>query len=144
MTIKELSKYHNMKIEIQQLKDNIEELETTIIGSSKITGLPMMLSVNSNPTERLGIKLAKLKTILENKKDKLLDELNKIEDFLNTVEDGEIRIIIRKRFLEGKTWKEISKDIISDRSTPYYKLKKYLKGRLDINEGEEKKKKEII
>ena len=144
MTIKELSKYHNMKIEIQQLKDNIKELETTIIGSSKITGLPMMSSVNSNPTERVGIKLAKLKTILENKKDKLLDELNKIEDFLNTVEDGEIRIIIRKRFLEGKTWKEISKDIISDRSTPYYKLKKYLKGRLDINEGEEKKKKEII
>lgn len=69
------------------------------------------------------MKLAKLKTTLENKTDKLLDELNKIEDFLNTVDDGEIRIIIRKRFIEGKTWKEVSKDIIADRSTPYYKLK---------------------
>lgn len=36
MTIKELSQYHNVKIEIQQIKDNIEEIETTIIGSSKI------------------------------------------------------------------------------------------------------------
>ena len=41
MTIKELSQYHNVKIEIQQIKDNIEEIETTIIGSSKITGMPM-------------------------------------------------------------------------------------------------------
>ena len=107
MTIHELSKYYNLKIEIQQIKDNIEEIETTIIGSSKITGMPMMSSGNnSNPTERIGIKLAKLKTTLENKKDKLLDEATKIEEFLNTVKDGEIRIIIRKRFLEGKTWKE--------------------------------------
>lgn len=129
MTIKELSKYHNIKIEIKQLEDTVEELESTIIGSSKVTGMPTTINGNSSPTERIGIKLAKLKTTLENKKDKLLDEATKIEEFLNTVEDGEIRIIIRKRFLEGKTWKEVSKDIIADRSTPYYKLKKYLKGR---------------
>ena len=115
MTIKELSKYHNVKVEIQQLKDNIEEIETTIIGSSKITGMPISADVgNNNPTEKIGIKLAQLKQKLESKKDKLLDELNKIEDFLNTVEDGEIRIIIRKRFLEGKTWKEVSKDTEED------------------------------
>lgn len=130
MTIKELSRYHNIKVEIEQLKDSIEELETTIIGSSKITGMPINASGNNNnPTERIGIKLAKLTTKLENKKDNLIDELTKIEEFLNNVDDGEIRIIIRKRFLEGKTWNEVAKDIIADRSTPYYKLKKYLKGR---------------
>lgn len=36
MTIHDLSKYHNLKIEIKQIKDNIEEIETTIIGSSKL------------------------------------------------------------------------------------------------------------
>lgn len=140
MTIHDLSKYHNLKIEIKQIKDNIEEIETTIIGSSKITGMPMVSSGNnSNPTERIGMKLAKLKTTLENKTDKLLDELNKIEDFLNTVDDGEIRIIIRKRFIEGKTWKEVSKDIIADRSTPYYKLKKYLNSMEDAELCQHKK-----
>lgn len=140
MTIKELSQYHNVKIEIQQIKDNIEEIETTIIGSSKITGMPITSSSNnSNPTERIGMKLAKLKTTLENKTDKLLDELNKMEDFLNTVDDGEIRIIIRKRFIEGKTWKEVSKDIIADRSTPYYKLKKYLNSMEDAEVCQHKK-----
>jgi hypothetical protein len=140
MTIHDLSKYHNLKIEIKQIKDNIEEIETTIIGSSKIAGIPITSSSNnSNPTERIGMKLAKLKTTLENKTDKLLDELNKIEDFLNTVDDGEIRIIIRKRFIEGKTWKEVSKDIIADRSTPYYKLKKYLNSMEDAEVCQRKK-----
>ena len=140
MTIHDLSKYHNLKIEIKQIKDNIEKIETTIIGSSKIAGIPITSSSNnSNPTERIGMKLAKLKTTLENKTDKLLDELNKIEDFLNTVDDGEIRIIIRKRFIEGKTWKEVSKDIIADRSTPYYKLKKYLNSMDDAEVCQHKK-----
>lgn len=140
MTIHDLSKYHNLKIEIKQIKDNIEEIETTIIGSSKIAGIPITSSSNnSNPTGRIGMKLAKLKTTLENKTDKLLDELNKIEDFLNTVDDGEIRIIIRKRFIEGKTWKEVSKDIIADRSTPYYKLKKYLNSMEDAEVCQHKK-----
>ena len=84
---------------------------------------------NSNPTERVAIKLTKLKTKLLDKKEKLIDEMIIIEDFLSTVEDNEIRIIIRKRFLDGKTWDVVGKEINSDRSTPYYRLKNYLKGR---------------
>ena len=135
MTIKELSKYHNIKIEIKQLEDTVEELESTIIGSSKVTGMPTTINGNSSPTERIGIKLAQLKTKIDNKKESLIDEAHKIEDFLTTVEE-EIRIIIRERFLNGKTWEEIAKKIITDRSTPYYKLKNYLKGRAK-NEKEE-------
>lgn len=135
MTINDLSEYHNIKTEIQQIKDNIEELELTIIGSSKITGMPITTSSNnSNPTEKKGIKLALLKQRLNDKLEKLLDEADKIENFIDTVDDSEVRIIIKKRFIDGKTWKEVSKDIISDRTTPYYKLKKYLEQRGDSNE----------
>lgn len=129
MTIQDLSKYYKLKIEIQQIKDNIKEIEATIIGSSKITGMPTSGNNNSNPTEKIGMKLSSLTSSLEVKKDKLLDEFNKIENFLDSVEDNEIRIIIRKRFLEGKTWQNVGKEIIADRSTPYYKLIKYLKRR---------------
>lgn len=142
MTINELSKYHNVKIEIKQLEDTVKELETTIVGSSKITGMPLKVTGNSSPTERIGIKLAQLKLKIEAKKESLIDEAHKIEDFLETVEESEIRIIIRKRFLEGKTWKEVSKDIIADRSTPYYRLKKYLKGR-DVSDEDKKSSKFI-
>ena len=129
MTIKELSKYHNIKIEIKQLEDTVKELELTIIGSSNITGMPITISGNSSPTERIGIKLAQLKLKIENKKESLIDEVHKIEDFLTTVEEEEIRIIIRERFLNGKTWDDIAKGMITDRSTPYYRLKNYLRGR---------------
>lgn len=127
MTIKDLSKYHNIKLEIMQIEENIRDIEKTTIGSSKITGSSHGTGNKiDNPTERIGIKLAKLKNKLLRKSEKLLDEHNKIEDFLNKVDDSEIRIIIRKRFLEGKSWEKVGRETDSDRSTPYYKLKKYL------------------
>lgn len=140
MTIQELSKYHKIKAEIEQLETNIEELESTTIRSSKIIGMPISIgSINSsNPTERIGTKLAYLKTKLIAKRERLLDEATKIEDFLATVDDAEIRIIIRKRFFEGKTWNTVSKEIIADRSTPYYRLKKYLETRLVVDEENKK------
>ena len=120
MTIRDLSQYHNIKVEIDQIKLNIKELEATVIGSSKITGIPTSHNNTTSSTERIGIKLAQLKTKLSNKTEELLDEAKKVEDFLETVEDADIRIIIRGRFLNGKTWNEVSQTIIADRSTPYY------------------------
>lgn len=130
MTIKELSKYHNLKVELTQLEENIKEVESTVIGASKVTGMPLSkTSNNSSPTERIGIKLAKLKDKVDKKREELLDEFDKIEHFLTTVTDNEIRIIIRKRFIEGKTWQKVADETSpsSDRTTPYYQLKKYLK-----------------
>lgn len=127
MTIKELSKYHNIKIEIRQLEETLKELESTIISSSKMTTIPSKINSNSSLTEKIGIKLSQLKSKIENKKELLIDEAHKIEDFLSSVDDDDVRIIIRERFLNGKTWEEVAKKIISDRSTPYYKLKNYLR-----------------
>ncbi len=131
MTIHELSKYHKIKNEMKQLEDSIRELEETVIGSSKITGMPLSISgVNSSPTERIGIKLASLKQKLTDKTEQLLDEAQKIEEYIETVDDVDIRIIISKRFLDCKTWQQVANEIHADRSTPYYRLKKYLKDNL--------------
>lgn len=134
MTIQELSKYHDLKTEIKQLEENIKELEMTV-SSPKITGMPISKNGSSNnPTERIGLKLVQLRNKLIFKREELLDEISKIEDFLTSIDDAEIRIIIRKRFLEGKTWNIVSNEINADRSTPYYRLKKYLKERSSNNE----------
>lgn len=129
MTIKELSKYRNLKIEILQMKDRIIELEQTSINLSQITGMPFSSGNISNPTERVALKLAKLKNKLIKKMEKLVDKEIKIEDFLESVDDDNIRIIIRKRFFEGKSWAIVGKELNFDRTTPYYHLKKYLKER---------------
>ena len=134
MTIKELSKYHDLKVEIPQLQDRIIELEQTIIGASKITGMPSSRNSTSNPTERIGLKLAKLKTSLLKKMEELIDRQTKIEEFLETVEDAKVRIIIRKRFFESKSWDDIGRELNFERTTPYYHLKKYLSGRASKDE----------
>lgn len=129
MTIKELSKYRDLKIEIPQIQDRITELEQTLVSASKITGMPSGQGDVSNPTERIGLKLVKLKNKLLSKIEELIDKETKIEDFLETVDDDKVRIIIRKRFFECKTWNDIGKELNFERTTPHYHLKKYLKER---------------
>lgn len=131
MTIKELSKYHSIKIEIEQLNANLKKLDNTSIGSQKLTGMPHGTGSTESIVESIIIKKSKLESILEKKKAKLLDEQLKIENFLETVEDSTVRIIIRARFIDGKNWHQIGKELNFERTTPYYHLKKYLKGRLE-------------
>lgn len=135
VTIKELSKYHNIKIEIEQLNDNLKNLDNTSISSPKLTDIPHGTSSADSPVENLVIKKSKLESILEKKKTKLLDEQLKIENFLKTVEDSTIRIIIRARFIDGENWKQIADKLHFERTTPYNNLKKYLKSRSE-NEKE--------
>lgn len=139
MTIDELSKYHVIKLEIEQIKDNLKELDETSIGSPKLTGMPQSVGSVGNPVESVAIKKEKLETILKRKQDKLLDEHLKIENFLETVDDSNVRVIIRARFIDGMSWQEIGKKLNFERTTPYYHLKKYLKGRFKDNEKEKKK-----
>lgn len=127
MTIKELSKYHYIKLEINQLRDRITELDKTIIGSSKMSLMPRKTGDVSNPTEQLAEKRVKLVSILNKKYEKLYSEEIKIEKFLETIDDVKVRIIIRARFIDGKNWNTIGKELNFERTTPYYHLKKYLK-----------------
>ena len=142
MTIRELSKYYKIKQEIKQIETNIHELEETVISASKITGMPFFKKDNTSPTEKIAIKLAHLKSKLLIKTEKLLDEAQKIEKFLDTVEDPDISIIIRERFLHCKTWQQVADIIITDRTTPYYRLKKYLKETEQVNKYYVEEKKE--
>lgn len=136
MTIDDLSKYHSIKIEIEQIEANIKEVEETSVGSPKLTGMPQGVGGVGNPVESVAIKKEKLEQLLKRKQDRLLDELLKIEEFLETIDDSNIRVIIRMRFIDGITWQEIGKKLNFERTTPYYHLKKYLKG---LSYGEIKK-----
>ncbi len=137
MTIKKLSQYHNLKKEIKQINDAINLLESTIIGASSLSNVKNAQTKKDSTTERIGLKIANLKEKLEKKTNLLIDEYEILEDYLEKVENAELRIIIRKRFLEEKTWYEIGKEINTDRSTPYYKLTKYLSK--EFEEDDERK-----
>lgn len=131
MTIQELSRYHAITIEIKQITKSLKELENTVISSKELNGMPKALNTTGSSVENLLLKKEKLENLLNEKKEQLLDEQLKIEKFLKTIQDDNIRIIIRSRFIEEKNWHDIAKSLNSDRTTPYYQLKKYLESTKD-------------
>lgn len=129
MTIKELAKYNKIKFEIKQLQEDIKDLENISIGSVPITDMPKGIGDIGSAVEGLIEKKEKLEIKLTKKLQKLVAEHTKIENYLDTIEDNNIRIIIRAKYLDGKSWNQIGKELNFERTTPYYHLKKYLRSR---------------
>lgn len=127
MTLKELSKYHDIKVEVDDLQRRIYELEATIVKASKYSDTKIDKSItNTSPTEELAIKLNKLRKTYVGKQLTLTNELEKIEEYLNTINDSEIRTIMRKRFIDLLTWEEVANVMHYSNPVPYYKVRKYL------------------
>lgn len=127
MTLKELSKYHDMKIEVDDLKNRIEEIESTIVKASKFSDMKVDRSFSTtSPTEQLVIKLEKLKNNYNSKSLLLIDEMEKIETYLDTIDDYEVRTIMRKRFIDLLTWEQVALDMHYSNAVPYYKVRKFL------------------
>lgn len=127
MTIKELSKYYYIQKQVLSIRERIEELEATIIGTSKITGIAIShSSTNSNPLEIRVENLISLKSKLEFQLNKLIEEETTIQDFIDDIEDIKIQTIVRLRFIELKKWEEVAEVMNYSRVAPYLQLKQYL------------------
>lgn len=108
MTKEELSKYYYLKQEIKQIEDKIEEIDSTFMRASLINCEKFERKL-SNPQEKRMILIEKYEKKLEEAKNKALEESIKIENFINTIEDPEDRIIFRYRYIDLKEWTEIAK-----------------------------------
>jgi len=126
MTIKELEQYQKNKAEALQLQDIIKSLENSL-SSNSIVITDGNRKSKISITEKLAFKLIELNKKLEKKLNLILIEQRKIENYLDTIEVIDIRLIIRKKFIENKTWEEVGRELHEDRTTSYYKLKTYLK-----------------
>ena len=81
----------------------------------------------TSSVERFTEKLLSLKGKLESKRLEYIEERIKMEDFLATIEDSEISLIARMRFIDNRSWEYIGKEMNMDRTTVSKKLSKYLK-----------------
>lgn len=120
--MKTLNKPFWLRKEIMQLEDKISEL--TVISTSNMSGLSGG-SVPSSSVERYYEKYEPLKIKLEKKKMELIAELERVESVIENIEDSEIRIIARMRYMDNKGYEEISRELYMDRTTPAKKLKRY-------------------
>lgn len=128
MTLAELSKYHDIKVELNDLKTRIKEIELTLVKSTKYSDTKSSNTFNtSSPTERTAFQLCKLKEKYDDKVYDLINEQIKIENYLDLVSDSEVKTIMRYRFIDCLTWNEIADKLKYSRANPYIKIKNYLR-----------------
>ena len=126
MTKEELSKYYYLKQEIKQIEDKIKEIDSTFMRASLINCEKFERKL-SNPQEKRMILIEKYEQKLEIAINKSIEELIKIEEFINSIEDLENRMIFRYRYIELKSWNEISSLIHISRSAIFERHNKILK-----------------
>lgn len=125
MTKKELSQLYYLNREIEQLQRRIAELEARALSTSKpITGMPSVPGV----VDKLGkyvAEIADLKGILDLNLKKCFYELNRLNRYIQGIEDSEIRMIMSLRYVNGLTWEQVAYSIGGMNSADGVKKKAY-------------------
>ena len=118
-----LNKLYYLKLDIENIKEEIRNIPT--ISSPQITGMPHGTDV-SNPIEKYFLKKEALIEKLNLKIEKYTEELIRIEEIIDTIDDEEVRTIARMRFVQCLKWEEIGEKIHLERTTCSKKLRKYI------------------
>lgn len=117
MTEKELSKYYWLRKEIKDLEERLAEFGYGVSATKLDKEISGITSTDSIQEKRIIIIEKWISARVS-----ALEEYLKIESYIESVEDSEIRQIMRYRFLDLKKWNEIDKLMICGKD---YAKKKY-------------------
>ena len=123
-----LNKLYYLKLDIENIKDEIKSLP--IISSPSMSGMPHGTDISS-PVMSYVLKKEALIEKLNSKIEKYTEELIRIEDVIDKIDDVEIKTIARMRFIQNMRWEDIADKIHLERTTCSKKLKKHLES-IDI------------
>ncbi len=127
MTIKELSRLYELNKEITIEKQRLAELEDASTNTAvSITGLPHVQGI-SNKTA-LAAEIADMRTSIEARIKLSIVEYNKLNRYINSIDDCLIRQIVSLRFVNGLKWRDVAQHIGGNNSEKgiIMALKRYL------------------
>ena len=129
MTKKELSQLYYLRKEIKEQQRRLSELEALATNcTAKITGLPNGNGV-SDKVANYAAQIADLKGLLDLNLKKCFYELKRLDRFISSVKDSEMRIILTLRYSQGLTWQQVAQNmgVLGDGSTERKKHNRFLK-----------------
>jgi len=128
MTKKELSQLNYLNWEIEEQQRRLAELETVATScTATITGLPRTFSM-ADKIAKYAIEIADLKALLNLNLKKCFYELNRLNSYIQSVDDSQMRLILSLRYINGLSWQQIAFSIgETDESYPRRKHNKFLK-----------------
>lgn len=134
MTEKDLNSLYWLTIEIERIEERIHSLKSDSLGASALDGLPHSGTVG-RPTEALAIKYLQLVEELEDLCRQKVQKEHEIIEFIESVDDEEIKVIMRLRYIHCMCWADIASAVSSNfkdthRTTVSKKLKRWLKENL--------------
>jgi len=127
MTEEELKQLYWLKKEIKQIDNELQKLENMSLTKSHIlTGLPFG-NDKSDIVANYSCDIVDLETKLKEKKQKCIDNVAKVEDFIDNIEDSQIRQIFRFRHINGLSWDDIASEMNMHRTTVSKKYYGFMK-----------------
>ena len=110
MTLHELSQCYWLEREVEALKEQIREIEASIAGvqSPIISDMPRGPKRSVSKTERSALALIELREELSETMSAYVKERVRLEEYIQGIPDSLTRLIFRKRFIEGLTWRGVA------------------------------------
>ena len=108
MTNHDLNKLYRLNKDIERLEARIEELEDP--SPPRITGLPHGTNITDR-TSNTAIKLSALRLRLEAARIEAIDELMRLTDYIESIDDPIIRQIMQFRHIDGLNWEKVADKI---------------------------------
>ncbi len=110
MTKKELSQLYWLNREIEEEKRKLAELTVAASGGvQNITGLPHV--GGGDKTGNLAILIAEQRDLIELKVKQSVIEYNRLNRYIASVEDAQMRMILSLRYVNGLSWQQVADGI---------------------------------
>lgn len=112
ITIEELKNYRYLQMQAQAIQEQIRQMYVPI-SSPQLSQIGTKPNVPGDPTRQAFYKIERLNRELEEKVNEIAVQMKRILDWVDTIDNPEIQIIIRWHFMNGLSWKETARKIYS-------------------------------
>ena len=111
MTLRELSNYYKLHERLKQNRQMLSSLYAAAgLGAQEITGMPHAPGV-SDQVSSLVFEIEDLKKRITRLEEECEYEKGILERYIDAIEDDQVRMVFRLRFLHCMTWPQVAKAI---------------------------------
>ncbi|NLG89792.1 MAG: RNA polymerase subunit sigma-24 [Clostridiaceae bacterium] len=117
MTREELGKLRSIQKEVELIKKELNTITEEYV-TDKVTGSmvehPYILThfkISGYDSEGYSSKVKRLERKLKRKLDELMDERARIEEYIESIDNATVRIILRLRYINGLGWNQIGNEL---------------------------------
>lgn len=112
MTRKELSQIYFLTRELEMWQDRLKDVQAgSLVKATRITGMPMAAGHNSDVLFERVSKEVEIKERIKAFTEELEERKERIERYIQTLDDSLLRMIIEYRCCQLMSWEEVSAKI---------------------------------